>query len=444
MKRHETRLLVWLLVLFTIALLFMPLHTRRTERVVFRTDSLYLDIGQQAALKYVLETDGAALPQFSSDAPLVVGVDQTGMVTAISPGTAHITLKAGENLSATTEVAVYGIPVSELSLDADTLLLQKGQRTRLTTIMNNGATDKRIFWSSDDESVVKVDVGGVIEAVGGGSARVRATTVNGLTAEARITVEVPLQEVSLSPASLVLGVGAKVDLAVRFEPEDTTERVAAWESTDTNVVRVDDAGRVTAVGIGQARVRMVTTAAQAAYADIVVQQTAESIALLPAEATVARGAEILLGAMILPEKSLSHYVRWESDSPEVATVQDGVVRGLAAGQAKITAIVDGVRSEPCRINVRIVPEMLMLDVRELTLTLEEAVQPIRIKAEIVPNDAEERKVYYSTDSEVIATVDEGGIVTFAGRPGVVHITAQAENGLSATCTITLIDHRTEE
>ena len=439
MKRHETRLLVWAVFLIAAALLLMPLHIRRTERLVFRTESLRLEIGQQAYLRYVLEADSEHTPQFFSDAPLVVGVDQTGLVTAISPGTARITLKAGDNLSATTEVAVYGVPVTELRLDAYALTLQKGQRTRLTATMNGGVTDGRVFWSSDNDRVVSVDATGMLTATGGGTAHVKATTVNGLFAEAAVTVEVGLEDVRIDPSYLVAGVGAKIDLRPVFTPTDTTERIAAWESTDETVARVDDHGRMTAVGIGTARVRMVMTSATAAYTDVTVQQTAERIELLPGQATVARGAEILLTAQIIPEKSLSHYVIWETDSPDIASVQNGVVRGLAAGTARITAVVDGVRSAPCQITVRVVPERLQLDVRELTLTAAEARQPVRLRAEIVPSDAENRTVSYASDNEAVAAVDEGGIVTFTGAPGVASIRAFTENGLEDTCTITVTE-----
>ena len=439
MKRHETRLLALALLALTVMLLIMPLHVRRTERLIFRTESMRLEIGQQAYLRYVLETDSDRAPQFRSDAPLVVGVDQTGLVTAISPGTAHITLTAGEKLSATAEVAVYGMPVTQLKLDADALTLQKGQRTRLTATLNEGVTDGRVFWSSDDERVASVNAAGMIEAVGGGLAHVRATTVNGLTAEAEVRVEVALQQAAIEPALVVAGVGARIPLKAALTPEDTTERVVSWESTDEAVLRVSETGTVDCVGIGTAQVRMILTNAQAAYADFNVQQRAERVSLRPTVASVSRGAEILLTASIEPERSLSHYVVWESDSPQVAKVTDGVVRGLAAGTARITAIVDGVRSEPCEVTVRVVPENLRLDVRELALSVADTAQPVRLRAEIAPADAENPTVYFACDAPAVASVDEQGIVSFTGSAGMARITAYTENGLSDTCVITVSD-----
>jgi uncharacterized protein YjdB len=87
--------------------------------------------------------------------------------------------------------------------------------------------------------------------------------------------------------------------------------------------------------------------------------------------------------------------------------------------------------------------MLLLDVHELTLTPEEAAQPIRVRADIFPGDAEDRTVYFSSDDLSIASVDDGGIVTFTGKTGAAHITAQTETGLSDTCTINILNETTE-
>ena len=438
MKRYELKLLTLLLVLFTALLLVVPLRAGRMERVAFRRSSLQLEIGQRATLRYILEADSAPTPQFSSDAPLVASVDQNGIVTAVSPGTARMTLTAGERLSTTMEVVVAGVPVTELSLDASELTLQKGQHSRFTALVNSGATDKRVFWSVDDPNVVTVDDTGLITAVGGGATRLTATTPNGLTAAAEIFVQVPAEGVSIQPEALVLGVHGEADLDLVFEPADATERVSAWESTDESVLSVTETGRVTALAEGTARVRLVTASALAAYADVTVEAPARGVELVPNEATVARGTKIRLETAISPEEAADHYVSWRSDAPEIVTVEDGVVSGLAAGKANITAVVDGVARGSCAIVVRVVPEKIVLNVHERTLSLEEAGQPLRLTAQVLPEDAEDRSVTFSSDNEVLATVDAGGIVTFTGANGTATITAETENGLKDTCTITVL------
>ena len=188
MKRYELWLLLWVFVLLAAAMLWMPLGAQREGRVYFRTERLRLDIGEQEELKYVLATEAGAMIEFSSDAPLVASVSQQGVVTGISPGTAVITLSENSGLSAQARVEVQGVPVRHISLDAETLSLQRGQRTRLTAYMNDGVTDPRVFWRSEDENVVVVDENGQIEAVGNGTTRVVATAVNGMSAACEIVV----------------------------------------------------------------------------------------------------------------------------------------------------------------------------------------------------------------------------------------------------------------
>lgn len=439
MKRHETKLLIWMLVLLAAVLLLTPLRPERTERLVFRNDKLQLMIGEEVQLKYVLEADSGHLPEFTSDAPLIASVNQHGVVTAISPGTATITLDAGDGLVATADVRVAGVPVTQLSINIDNLTMQRGRRSLLIAQTNQGATDARVRWLSDAPDVVSVDQNGQIEALGGGSARITATSVNGLTAEAFVEVRVPAESVRIEPSPLVMGIGAEVDLRTMFTPADATEEISVWESTDESVIKVDESGRVTAVGTGSARVRLVTRSALAAYADVTVEAPAESIAVLPAEITVARGGEVMLAAAIAPEECTDHHVIWTSDAPEIAEVENGAVRALKAGIAHITAVVDGKASAPCTVTVRIMPESVALDVHEIALTTADTAAPVRLTAQVLPADAEDRTVKFASDNEQIATVVADGMVAFTGQPGTVRITATTVNGLSDTCTITVAE-----
>lgn len=350
MKRYETRTLTWMILLFAAVLLLMPLRPERTERLVFRSDKLQMMIGEKQQLKYVLEADSGHLPEFTSDAPLIASVDQHGMVTAVSPGNAKITLDAGDGLVATADVRVAGVPVTQLTINIDRLDMQRGQRSLLTAQINQGATDPRVRWISDAPEIVSVDADGQIEALRGGTARITATSVNGLTAEAIIDVVVPAESVKIRPSAIVLGTGAEIELKAVFVPADATEEISVWESTDESVIKVDENGRVTAVGEGSARVRLVTRSALADYADITVEAPAESIAVTPAEIALAPGGEVMLAAAIAPESCTDHHVIWTSDAPEVAAVEDGAVRALAAGTAHITAMVDG---KTCTIAVTV-------------------------------------------------------------------------------------------
>ena len=152
--------------------------------------TLSLPVGEQDTL--VANVVGADDPTltWSSSNPAVASVEN-GTVTAIAEGTAEITVALSDGTSATCTVTVTAsvVPASSVVLDTEHLSLMIGENATLTaTVLPDTATDKRVFWSSSNPSVVMVQ-DGLVTAVGKGTATVQAFTDNGKTATCAITVE---------------------------------------------------------------------------------------------------------------------------------------------------------------------------------------------------------------------------------------------------------------
>lgn len=76
------------------------------------------------------------------------------------------------------------------------------------------------------------------------------------------------------------------------------------------------------------------------------------MALNKTEASVEVGAGETLIATVLPENASDKSVTWESDAEAVATVEDGVVTGVSAGEAAITVTTtDGGKTATCTVTV---------------------------------------------------------------------------------------------
>ena len=92
---------------------------------------------------------------WASDNPSVAAVDQSGKITAVSEGTATITVTTTDGgFSATCTVTVTKAPVhaTGVELDANALTLEIGDTATLTaTITPADTTDKTVTWESSDE-----------------------------------------------------------------------------------------------------------------------------------------------------------------------------------------------------------------------------------------------------------------------------------------------------
>ncbi|WP_295959597.1 SUMF1/EgtB/PvdO family nonheme iron enzyme [uncultured Alistipes sp.] len=140
-----------------------------------------------------------------------------------------------------------------------------------------------------------------------------------------------------------------------------------------------------------------------------------------------------LTATVTPEDAADKTVTWSSSDTQVATVNDsGKVTAVAVGSATVTAKAGGM-SATCAVTVAPVEvDNVTLDKTELTLN---PTQSKTLTAIVTPEDATDKTVTWSSSNTKIATVDDSGKVTAAGR-GSATITAKA-GGMSAFCTVTV-------
>lgn len=158
-------------------------------------------------------------------------------------------------------VANFRMAVSGISLDPTSLSLSVGDLSQLAaTIFPEEAANKKVLWSSSDESVAQVDQDGLVSAVAVGQAVITAATEDGgFTATCTVTVTVPVSGISLNHTSRALAVGdAPFQLAAMIFPEGATNKKVIWSSSDHSVALVDQDGLVSAVAAGQAVITAAT------------------------------------------------------------------------------------------------------------------------------------------------------------------------------------------
>ena len=151
--------------------------------------------------------------------------------------------------------------------------------------------------------------------------------------------EVQVQSVELSSTSLSLLHGEKVTLTATVAPSNATDNKVAWTSSDDSVATVSYSGEVTAVSSGFCII-FATCGGKRASCDVAVIPPTilvESVSLDKTEASMLIGESLLLNAVVLPEDASDKAITWASSDTDVATVENGNVSALAAGEATVTA-----------------------------------------------------------------------------------------------------------
>ena len=170
-------------------------------------------------------------------------------------------------------------------------------------------------------------------------------------------IDVP--SITLSGATLKAGETAV--LTASFDPDATPQsaRGLKWSSDNESVATVDASGKVTAVGVGQARITAVSEVFEETLeAECVVTVNKndvqiEGVALSETAVEIKPGDKLQLTASVLPEGS-PQGVTWSSSNAEVALVDEaGLVTAIAEGTAVVTATssADSSKSASCTVTV---------------------------------------------------------------------------------------------
>ena len=243
--------------------------------------------------------------------------------------------------------------------------------------------------------------------------------------------------VTVSPATLPLVVGETGTLSATVAPSNATDKTVTWTTSSSAVATVAD-GVVTAVAPGEATITAkagdktgICTVTVSAPEPVVIAVT--GITLNTDILELIEGESAILTATVYPENATDPSVTWKSSSEAVATVVDGVVTAVAAGEATITAKA-GDKAVACTVTVvsaYVAVESITLDAVELSLEVGESMTLI---STVLPENATDKMVTWSSGDESIATVADGVVTAIA--PGQTVITAKAGD-VEATCAVTV-------
>lgn len=448
MKTAYGKLVALIAVLVAGTLLLAPMRFGGEDYLYAHPRSVRMNPGDSYALSYRLDADDPAQAvSFASTNEAVAVVSAGGEVTAVNTGKAQIRLDAANGARATVQIEVKGAKVDTLALNTDVLNMEKGQITGLKPIFNEGAVDTAVTWSTADESIAQVDAIGRVVGTGGGSTTVTANGANGLTASAVVNVHVSGDALRIMPEQVTVGAGTYVRLGTYFLPADTTDEVVSWASSDESVLQVQD-NALYAVGEGRTILSAFSRDGLGASAIVTVEPPAADFNISPTAATMDRGRTLTLEARFLDasgnvdEHSSEHYITWTSSNPSVCTVEDGVVTAVGSGQARVSASADG-KIASCVIDVQTLVEDVELNLDKLFVLREDTVIPIQLEATVTPADADDTRLTWTADNDLVATVNQRGRVTLVGGYGTATITATAASGAQDTFTVSVVSELPE-
>ena len=285
---------------------------------------------------------------WTSSDPSIASVDSKGKVTGTGNGSATITAKT-EDKEATCTVTVT-VPIESISLNKTELTLDKGQSETLIAIVKpDDATEKTVTWFSADPGVAAVVVtSGKVIAMDGGQTTVSAK-VGDQIASCTVTVKVPVESIILNRTDITLEEGESATLKATITPKDADDQAVTWSSSDGSIVSVDQYGTIHAIKQGSADI-LAKAGGKQAICSVTVVKRVTSVTLDKTSLTLLVGEASTLTATVLPDDATDKTIKWDSNNSSVATVENGVIKGVGIGETVVTATA-GFITARCNVSV---------------------------------------------------------------------------------------------
>jgi plastocyanin len=290
-----------------------------------------------------------------------------GLATAVSFGTSSISA-ALTGISGSTTMTVSAAALISIAVTPASPSVPKGETQQFTatgTYSDNSTSDitSQVAWSSSATAVATISnssgSNGLASALKLGSSTITAV-LNGVSNTATMTVvAAALQSVAIAPMNPNVPKGEKEQFrATGTYSDGSTADVTSqvnWSSSATGVATISNAagsqGQASTLSIGTSTITAALSGFSASTTLTVIAAALQSIAVTPANPTVAKGeTEQFTATGTFSDSStadITAQVNWTSSATAIATISNtqgsqGLASALAAGNSTITAALNGV------------------------------------------------------------------------------------------------------
>ena len=301
---------------------------------------------------------------------------------------------------------------------------------------------------------------GIMTGLKEGSTTITATHPNGYTYSLTRKVAVSnITSIQIQASSASLKVGDTLQLNVTSSPVDASYPMdgLVWSSSDENILKVDQNGRLIAMGEGSATITLTSSqpslTTTKSFTVSHIHPSRIEILSSDDDAEIYVGDTCTLTAVLSPENTTMRDIEWvlrtPSDTTYVKLIPMGdscqVIGLKESGRIYIQAKSLGSSGRYGEYGLRINEKVLLtsLSFRQTTVSMTKG-ESKRISVAAYPYSFTENIIWTSSDENLVVIEEQFGNKDYctvnALSAGKATITATAkESGLTATCEVTVVD-----
>ena len=371
----------------------------------------------------------------------IAAISQSGKLTtekisAITTITVTAVSKQNSAIRATHTVTIRPVTTG-LAISAPRLTIDLASPTlQLTAKCIPEDASQQVTWSTSNKRIATVDANGVVTALKAGTVTITATATDGTGVRAKLTVKVQktVKSLTISGAEK-LGGGQSTTIKATILPKDAANQKVIYSlNCPASVATISTSGVLTTKNVTE--ITTVTVNAVSAENStisatwtLVIYPKTTKLTLTAASSWVNVGASVQLHVSATPETAQMP-IRWRSSNTRVATVDaNGVVRGLKAGTATITArTTDGSNK---RASLRVTVGIPATGVVITGNRIVRAGATLRLMATVQPANATVKRVTWAVNCPAnVATISGDGKlrVSANAETQIVLVTATVNDG----------------
>lgn len=304
------------------------------------------------------------------------------------------------------------------------------------TVLPSNTTFKDFIWESSNDSVVTIDNSGKAHGVNYGTAQITVySSDKGCSNTVDVYVYAHTSGIQMDKSKIDIALGTKFQLVAKTLPLDKSDNRIEWNSSNSNIATVDTYGNVIPISKGSC----VITASSIdggyiAQCIVSVKQPVTKLQLVMQEKELKVGDSYTLFATIFPTDADNKNIIWSSSNSDVASIENGVVTALKAGNATIYAKSEE-NPEICDSCKFVILQPVMgITLDHQLYTLNSIGDVIQLKANIIPENATNKDIEWRSSNENVCVVSNGKVVATGTGTSVI-MAISKDGGYMATCII---------
>lgn len=231
----------------------------------------------------------------------------------------------------------------EVTLNKNVLSLQVGQSASLKATLNpSGVKKDSLTYKSSNTGVVTVSPNGKVKAVAGGKAIVSVKTKNGRYDYCVVTVETPVQNLTLEQGHITLDIGNEngVCICTKINPANADNKELTYSTSNSAIATVTSYGFVRGVKEGTATITVKSKNGKTATCIVTVQKPVERIQPGQKWISLNISEQKELSIQVLPSDATDHTWKAETKDTDIIEISQSdsqlLITGKQEGYAVIT------------------------------------------------------------------------------------------------------------